>query len=80
MTDQCKVLCDRMVTKLVGPGLQAPPGVIHAQVISSSQLSMNLSLAARNMSYRTVTVSSPCSASTDSNSGTATEVREIFVA
>jgi hypothetical protein len=57
------------------------PGVIHVQVISSSRLSMNpFSLAARNVSSRTVTVSSPCSESAESPCGAATKVREFFAA
>jgi hypothetical protein len=55
------------------------PGVIHVQAVSSSRLSINpFSLAAKNVSSRTVTVSSPCPASADSDCGTATKVRVFF--
>ena len=57
------------------------PGVIHVQVISSSRLSINpFSLAAKNLSSRTVTVSSPCPPGADSHGGTAMKVRPSFAA
>ena len=57
------------------------PGVIHVQVISSSRLNMNpFSLAAKNLSSRIVTVSSPCPPKADSHGGTAMKVRASFTA
>jgi hypothetical protein len=55
------------------------PGVIHVQVISFSRPTISpFSLAAKNVSSRTVTVSSFCLASVDSDCGKATKVRVFF--
>ena len=57
------------------------PGMAHVQAISSSRLSINpFSLAAKNVSSRTVTVSSSCPANADSDGGTATKIRPSFAA